>query len=267
MIFYASNILFPTQVSVLFRASASRAGWISCTITGGVIFGQSLAGIMVHRIRYVKWQLVVCTVVYTALIGSLAAADGSDLALPVCLVLFGAIAIGWMETICISGAPLVLPEKDIGLSNGVQNSFRTGSASLANAIYVTILNNELQDNLVQYVAPAAVGAGLPQTSVEALLVAIASGDMAALAKVVGITPDILQAAEPAARFAYYKSFQMVYYASIAFGIASIIAALACSARGIDSTLTTHIARKLQGIKTKLGQEDKIVPAVKQLSTV
>ena len=47
---------------------------------------------------------------------------------------------------------------------------------------------------------------------------------------------------------YYKSFQVVYFVSIAFGACVIIAAFCIDHDGIESKLTSGVAKKLQGTK-------------------
>lgn len=107
--------------------------------------------------------------------------------------------------------------------------------------------NRVSANIAKYVVPAALTAGLPASSLESFLQALASGEEYALLSVEGVTTAIIIKASAAAHTAYYKSFQTVYYTSIAFGGVAIISACMMRSRILDSTLTTDIARKLQGV--------------------
>jgi len=91
-----------------------------------------------------------------------------------------------------------------------------------------------------------MNAGLSESSAIALVTAIATGNVSVADNVPGVTAQILQAASAAAHTAYFKSFQVVYYASIAFGACAIISAICVNGRLMESKMTSEIARKLQG---------------------
>lgn len=118
------------------------------------------------------------------------------------------------------------------------------------SVYVTIFENKAATNLVSYVAPAALEAGLPESSLTDLFTAIAAGTTSALLSVPGITPDILGAISSAVQLAYNKAFLVVYLVSIAFGACAIIAALVIDPSKMAGKMTTNIARKLQGVGRK-----------------
>ncbi|OCK84372.1 siderophore iron transporter, partial [Lepidopterella palustris CBS 459.81] len=249
MVFYSLNILWPSQIGIMYGASPTAVGWMSasCTLTAGAIFGQAFGGIMTKFIGHLKWQLVCVCAVFTTFIGGMAAATPHNKGLGIAFSLISSIGIGWMEAICLTGGPLMVDPANIGVATGVQFSARTGLSTLAISIYVTILDNKVKTNLPKYVIPAALKAGLPQTSLVALFTAITSGSATAALAVPGITPQILEAATAAAQLAYTKSFQTVYFASIAFGVLSIIASVFGVTSKLDGSITSDIARKLQGV--------------------
>lgn len=71
----------------------------------------------------------------------------------------------------------------------------------------------------------------------------------------GVTTEIVAKASAAAQTAYYKSFQTVYFASIAFGGVAVISAFMMRGRVLDSTLTPEIARKLQGLDVNNNEDE------------
>ncbi|EXJ71824.1 uncharacterized protein A1O5_05634 [Cladophialophora psammophila CBS 110553] len=248
MVFYALSILWPQQLVAVFGLSSGAAGWTACTLTSGVLLGWLISGPLVaplSKFIYVKWQLVFSTALFTSFIGALAAADGSNLGFGIAMSLIGGSGIGYIETVCIAGAPLHLHPKDIGLANGAQYSLRTIFSSLSSSIYVTILNNKIASNMARYAFPAAIQAGLSQASAAALIQVITAGNQAAIAKIPGITPQAIEATVAGAQKAYFKSFQTVYYASIAFGLVAIIGAICVKGKLMQEKLTSEIARKLQ----------------------
>jgi hypothetical protein len=87
-----------------------------------------------------------------------------------------------------------------------------------------------------------------------LLEAITIGTPALLAQVPGINPDIITSSIAASQVAYEKSFQIVYYAAIPFGVCCMLGGVFAS-NGIDDKLTSEVARKIKGTAT-LGNSKK-----------
>ncbi|KAH0840981.1 siderophore iron transporter [Fonsecaea pedrosoi] len=258
MVFYALCILYPQQLGYVFGRSPSQAGWYSCTITAGVLAGQGMAGFTVKLFKYIKWQLLLSCIIFTAFVGASAAASLTLSMAAVFSILVG-LGIGYMEIITISGAPLMVDTKDFGIAIGALFSIRTCFSTISDAVYVTILNTQITKNLPKYVIPAAMKAGLTQNAAIQLVQDIAAGDQAALATIPGITPQVIQSATDAAHTAFFKSFQMVYYSSIAFSFCAVIAALLVEDKLLEDAMTDRVARKLQGIKTEQ-REIKVVAA-------
>jgi hypothetical protein len=102
--------------------------------------------------------------------------------------------------------------------------------------------------LGKYVAPAVIAAGLLQASVPVLLQDIAAGNQAGIAEIPGITPAVLSAITTSSLKAFIKSYQTVYFVSLAFGGCAIIAALVVDEKKMEAVMTTGIARKLQDIR-------------------
>ncbi len=107
---------------------------------------------------------------------------------------------------------------------------------------MAILTNEVSTNTVKDVVPALVNAGLPPSSVEGLLAALASGSTSAIAAVPGVTKKILAVAGVTLKEAYSESFKIVFLATIPFGVVALVAAF--FAKDIDSRLTHDVVRRL-----------------------
>ena len=122
------------------------------------------------------------------------------------------------------------------------------------AIYVSILTNRLTQTIPKNVSPAALSAGLPSRDLPDLFAAISAGTATAMEQVPGITPNVIAAVEAALKVAYAQAFKTVYLTSIAFGGLAIIAALFTTS--VDDLMTDFVARKIQGVDTK------IIPSVR-----
>ena len=136
---------------------------------------------------------------------------------------------------------LLWEAQDIGLATGVLGSIRGMGGAVAQALYVTVLTNQVTESLTKLVPPAAEGAGLNPKSLTALFGAIAIGDFSG---VPGITPQIEVAVGAAVQKAYTIAFHYVFYATIPFTVVLVIAA--CFVPDMDKYLHKNVARKLQG---------------------
>jgi hypothetical protein len=243
MIYYSANVIWPSQVSKLYVSDGGllEIGWLSMTIGGGTLLGQATGGFLCRPITKQKWQLVVFASAMTAFIGAVAAADPSRRSLGVAMTLLGSFCVGYIEIVIITTAPLCLAPEDIGLATGVGGACRAGSGAVATAIYVTILNNMLAKNVPKYVAPAALDAGLPKSSLPALLTGLSSGNFTA---VPSLTPSIETVARAAYKTANSESYKVVYLASIAFGLLAI--AFSFLTPNLETQFSDSVARKLHG---------------------
>lgn len=104
------------------------------------------------------------------------------------------------------------------MSSGVA---RFAGGSVAISIYTTILTNVQGNEAARIVPAAAIAAGLPESSAEALLAALPLGS-AALAEVPGITTDIIMAASEAFKQSFVVGLRTTCLSSLSFGIVGII---------------------------------------------
>jgi hypothetical protein len=79
------------------------------------------------------------------------------------------------------------------------------------------------------------------------LTAITSGNLAAVQKVPGVTPAVLEAAQLTLLHTYENAFSLVYLVAIAFGGCAIIGALLLDGPRLYERMTSEVARKLQNI--------------------
>lgn len=98
---------------------------------------------------------------------------------------------------------------------------RFAGGSIAISIYTTILTNVQGQAAARLVPPAAIAAGLPKSSVEALMAALPVG-ASALEKVPGITTEIVVAAAAAFQQSYVVGLRTTCLSSLSFGVVGII---------------------------------------------
>ena len=156
--------------------------------------------------------------------------------------------IGWNDGITFPGVTLLWESQDIGLATGVLGSIRALGGAVAQALYVSILNNKVSAYLPSYVAPAATSAGLPASSLPALFAGITAGNFTS---VPGITPDIIAVTGAAVQKAYLESFRIVFYATIPFGVLLIV--FACLTPNFEKYLSMNVAKRLQNMGKLAGE--------------
>ena len=121
------------------------------------------------------------------------------------------------------------------------------------AVFLAILDNKLPQKITLMVPPAAVAAGLPESSLAALTEAVANGTESALASVPGMTDTISTAVTRAVVDANVASYAYVYYSVLAIGGVAIIAA--CSMRDYDDRLSNHVAKQIYHGDRKIPEID------------
>lgn len=122
------------------------------------------------------------------------------------LMFMACFAVGIIETCSLSLAPLAVGSEDLGVALGALGSIRSGGASVATAIFVTILSNKLTSEIPALVTPAALQAGLPESSLTALFSGLSTGNFTA---VPGINSQIITAAAAAQSQAAANAFRLV----------------------------------------------------------
>lgn len=113
-------------------------------------------------------------------------------------------------------------DADLGTCFSIIFLGRTGVGAVFTAVFVAILQNEIPKKLQEYVVPAALDAGLPNSSLTALFTALTAGTTSALEAVPGINSDILMSVSAATAEAYAAAYSYVYYAGVAVGLVGLI---------------------------------------------
>jgi hypothetical protein len=98
----------------------------------------------------------------------------------------------------------------------------------------------------KYVVPAIARTGASTGVIEALTLAIVSGNATAISES-HASPAAIQAGSAAMQHALVKSYQLLYYISLAFGIAITIPAFFLNSQLLQSRLTSEIPRRLQDV--------------------
>lgn len=240
MVYYSLTVLWPTIISTVYTSDITKVGWQSSVVGGGILLGQLIAGFCISYVPKVKWQCIIASGLAFAFMTSLTTISIDRWSATIALGVLTCTSIGFVENISFPGVTLIWEAQDIGLATGVLGSIRGFGGAIAQALYVSVLNNELAKNIPKLVVPAAVDAGLPQSSVQDLLAGTSTGDFSA---VPGITDAILNVVALALKDSYIASFKIVFYTTIPFSF--ILFAMSFLVPNMEKYLGNNVAKKLQ----------------------
>lgn len=241
MVYYSLTILWPTILSKVYTTDSISIGWQSCIIGGGTLLGQTLSGLAITYAPNVKYQTIFASCLAAAFVTALASLSEHGHEQFIAFGLVATIAIGFVDNITFPGVTLVIEPQDIGLASGVLGSIRAAGGGIAQALYLSVLNNKLAIYTPQYVTPAALSAGFNISSLPALFDGITAGNFSA---VQGMTEPLIIVVDDQVRRAYVHSFRIVFYATVPFSAALIVAA--CFVPNMEKFLGYNVAKRLQG---------------------
>ena len=201
------NVLWPQQIVYLFPGTPQHNGWLACAVGGPCLLGQCVGGALCRYIPRSRFILITSCCMLLVFSASMVVLQPGDESKGVALMFMATFSVGIIEICSLALAPLSCATEDIGAALGALGSIRSGGASVATAIFSTILTNKLTKYTPLYVLPAALDAGLPQSSIKALFANLAVDE---LAETPGITPKIITAVVAANAQAGADSFRYVF---------------------------------------------------------
>ncbi|KAL3444200.1 fungal trichothecene efflux pump [Aspergillus insuetus] len=247
MVYYSFTVLWPTIISSIYTTDSIQVGLQSSVVGGGILLGQIMGGMALGFLPGVKYQCIIASCLAISFITPLSALGPDTWEMTIALGVLGCIAVGYIENITFPGVTLVVEPQDIGLATGVLGSLRALGGAIAQAVYVSVLDNELQKNIPAYVGPAATDAGLPESSITDLLSALSASSgtsSSGLDAVPGINDSIVAAATAAMKVAFSRSFRVVFFCTIPFSVVLIVSS--CFVPNMGKFTHLNVARRLQG---------------------
>ncbi|KAK0259058.1 hypothetical protein LTS09_006347 [Friedmanniomyces endolithicus] len=219
--YYGFSLIWPQAVSSLYTLSYDEQGTLAGLAAMGFVFGQVIGGVIATLVGP-RWGIRV-TMWMAAPLMLAAAANPLNRPLTEGLILTGSFLIGASESqTAVTALSTLRNEADIGLAGGLAGTIRSFVSAIAVAIYSTVLKNRLNTTIPQYVVPAAEQAGLPASSLPALILGLGGTGPLTATAVPGLTSAIEAAAMTAYRYANAQAYRTVFFTSFAFGGAGMI---------------------------------------------
>jgi hypothetical protein len=125
-------------------------------------------------------------------------------------------------------------------------SARAIGGAFGSAVLDAIINGKLKSTLIPNVTAAALKAGLPSSSVAALLEAMATG--VGLSDVPGISPSILAAASDASHWAYAHAYRLAWASIIPFTVLALVAVICL--KGVKELMTEKVEATVEQVEQR-----------------
>jgi len=265
MFYYMTNIVHPTQIAVLWTNETTPLSTTlkySLPSNLGLVFGEILLMIFGTRLAAIvkwKWTLtgsVFLMVLFGALLGM---GTQHNKGMMFAFAFISQTGFGWAQMLSIAFIQFGAPQVELGIAGGLAGVSRFAGGAIAISVYTTIskffffpavrlhtlpefswltcsfsVSNVQATWAAKLIPAAATGAGLPTSSLPALVKALPLGS-AALAKVPGITMDIMLAAGAAVQQSYIHALKVTALSSLSFGVIAIIACALCNDIGPKMT--------------------------------
>ena len=210
------------------------------------------------KLRTIRAPLLFGFLIFTAGIVGLATLQPSDSTKAIVFAGLAGIGFGAPLILIIAGVQLSTPHHLIATATAVVTSSRAVAATVFTAIYAAALSTRLDKDIPSYTAKAALGAGLPASSLPAFIKALAAADTAALPKIPGVTPKIIAAGVAALKQAFADSIRVVYIIAAPFGA---LACIACFFLGdMHKTMNYRVDAPIEDLHARPHQHDNAQPA-------
>ncbi|KAK5108470.1 hypothetical protein LTR62_008288 [Meristemomyces frigidus] len=201
--YYGFSLVWPQAVASLYTLSYDQQGTLAGLAAMGFVFGQMFGGVLGTVIG--PRVSIISTMWIAAPVLMAAAADPLNmkvswtagivwiskltvLQLTMGLIITGAFFIGASEAqAAVSSTFSLRTQEELGTAGGLAGAIRSFISVLAVAIYSTVLTNRQGQTVPKYVIPAVESAGLPASSIPALLEGLAGTGALTVASVPGLT--------------------------------------------------------------------------------
>ena len=146
-------------------------------------------------------------------------------------------------TLLVALIQFTAPHAYLSTATGLAFSARAIGGAFGSAVLDAIINGKLAKTYAPKVSAAAIQAGLPSSSVRALLEAMGTGK--GLMAIPGITPDVLGAASKASEWAYAHAYNLAWWSILPFVVIALIAE-GCL-KGVKELMTERVEATVENV--------------------
>ncbi|KAF2116542.1 fungal trichothecene efflux pump [Lophiotrema nucula] len=241
--FFSILMFWPTQAFNVYGHDPVGVGIRGIPVGFGILTGAFLALWALSLFRgNNKLILVVSSVLMTAGCGALAIARVDNLHQLWGILVVASLGIGGIVVPASIMTTIICPDDLIGLVTALTLSVRVLGGSIGYCAYYNIFVSKFTPAAVHYIGGTLVQANITDPAlIEEVIVLTGASLLPEISQLPGIKGNELlyQAVVTAGQIAYAEAYKWVYYASIAFGGVSIIAAVLLG--DISQYMDDHIA--------------------------
>ncbi len=154
-------------------------------------------------------------------------------------------------TLLVAAVQFTAPHAFLSTATGLAFSARAIGGAFGSAVIDAIVNGKLKSTYVPQVSAAAINAGLPKSSVPALLAAFATGT--GFDAVPGINAKIMASATSASEWAYAHAYRLGWASIVPFVVLALVAVALL--RGVKELMT----EKVEATVERVDSQEKINP--------
>ncbi|KAJ9627003.1 hypothetical protein H2203_003463 [Taxawa tesnikishii (nom. ined.)] len=154
-------------------------------------------------------------------------------------------------TLLVAAVQFTAPHAFLSTATGLAFSARAIGGAFGSAVLDAIVNGKLASNYAPSVSSAAIAAGLPASSVAALLEAMAGTDPSALAEVPGVNALVLEKATNASHWAYARAYRLAWASIVPFVVLALIC-VACL-KGVKELMTEKVEATVERVEADGGR--------------
>lgn len=197
--------------------------------------------------RTIRSPLIVGFVIWTAGLVGMATVQPNQPANAIVFAVMCGLGFGGPLILLISGTQLSVPHHLIAIATAIMTSSRALAGAMITAISSAAVTSSMNVKLPAYVAKAAVGAGLPESSVSEFVPSLLGKDSAALEKIAA-SPSVMAAAQKAILQASADSFRLVFIIAAPFGVVAII--MSWFVEDVTKLMTYHVDAPVEVLHAK-----------------
>ncbi|KAF2792004.1 MFS general substrate transporter [Melanomma pulvis-pyrius CBS 109.77] len=183
-----------------------------------------------------RTPLVATFVIFLAATIGYACIEPSWDAAQIALTVLTGIGTAGPLTLLVACVQFSAPHAFLSTATGLAFSARAIGGAFGSAVISAVINSRLTSHYATDVSSAAIAAGLPSSSIAALLKAMASGK--GLASVPGVSPQILTAAWDASHWSYARAYRLGWWSVVPFVVLATVA-VACM-KGVKELMTEKV---------------------------
>ncbi|OAL27835.1 hypothetical protein AYO20_09688 [Fonsecaea nubica] len=229
LFFYGFQALFPQFLVLVFGNDARQTGIDGIPLGAGTwVGGVSSLFLLKPVARRIGTTPILASGAFaTALfVPLLALVDGSSKRMVYGFTCFAGFGTGIVDAYTLPLITLTAPDELIGLAIGTVGFMRSIGGAAGISVFSSILSSKAATLIPARVVPAALQAGLPETSLaEFMGVLTGATPGVEITDISGVTTEIVQIASAALRDAYLAAFKYIWYSGIAFSVSAFLMSL------------------------------------------